>query len=293
MTTAARHQSTRAGSRRHRPGGENDPRRTAPFLRRPLGRIRVANRATYDAHSKSRRPSSPPSMPSSTFLVGIGMIVLPRRWPSDSTHPRPIPIPSRGTPQPPRGQIPPCPFQGGARTCPQPRRASWRRPHHHCRRRHVHHRCRRRDSYLNVVLAHRSIYHARLCQRRRRSRGSSGRTLRFPECPSPLWAAAGASAGVVASSPPAPVLAARADNDDDEDNRIIVKEMREKTKRGRRASIIAPRQRDSRRSACLLRRDMVGDGRGAFGRPWLGRGPPRPPWPRPPIRLPLWPRPQP
>ena len=60
--------------------------------------------------------------------------------------------------------------------------------------------------------------------------------------------------------PPAPILAARADKDNDKDGRIIVKEMREKTRRGRRALIIAPRPRDSGRSACLLRRDIVGNG---------------------------------
>jgi hypothetical protein len=42
------------------------------------------------------------------------------------------------------------------------------------------------------------------CQRRPRSRGGGGGTLRFPECPFPTWAVAGASAGVVASSPPPP-----------------------------------------------------------------------------------------
>jgi hypothetical protein len=35
--------------------------------------------------------------------VGITMIVQPRRWRSDSPHPRPIPIPTGGTPRPPRG----------------------------------------------------------------------------------------------------------------------------------------------------------------------------------------------
>jgi hypothetical protein len=66
-TTAARRQSTRAGSCRRRPGGEDDPRRSTPFLRRPLGSIGGAIRATYDARPKSRRPCSPPSMPSSIF----------------------------------------------------------------------------------------------------------------------------------------------------------------------------------------------------------------------------------
>jgi hypothetical protein len=70
-------------------------------------------------------------------------------------------------------------------------------------------------------------------------------------------------------SPRAPVLAARADNDDDEDGRIIVEETREKMRRGRQASIIGPRPRDGRRSACLSQRDMVGNGGGAFGF-WCG-----------------------
>ncbi len=70
--------------------------------------------------------------------------------------------------------------------------------------------------------------------------------------------------------PFAPVLAARANNDDDDDDgRIIVEETWEKTRRGRQASTIAPRPRDGGRSACLLRRDMVGDGGGAFGF-WCG-----------------------
>ena len=93
--------------------------------------------------------------------------------------------------------------------------------------------------------------------------------------------------------PPAPVLVARADNDSNEDGCIIVKEMQEKTRRGRRASIIAPRQRNSGRSACLSGRDMAGNSSGAFGCLQLGRGPPRPPQPRPPIHPPLQPRPQP
>jgi hypothetical protein len=66
-TTAARRRSTRAGSRRRRAGGEDDPRPSTPFLRRPLGSIGGAIRATYDARSKSRRPLSPLSMPSSIF----------------------------------------------------------------------------------------------------------------------------------------------------------------------------------------------------------------------------------
>ncbi len=65
--------------------------------------------------------------------------------------------------------------------------------------------------------------------------------------------------------PSTPVLAARADNDDDDDGRIIVEETWEKTRRGRRASIIAPLPRDGGRYAYVLRRDMVGDGGGAFG----------------------------
>ncbi len=66
-TTAARRRSMRAGSRRHRPGVEDDPRQSTPFLRRPLGGISGAIRATYDTRLKSRRSSSPPSMPSSIF----------------------------------------------------------------------------------------------------------------------------------------------------------------------------------------------------------------------------------
>jgi hypothetical protein len=69
--------------------------------------------------------------------------------------------------------------------------------------------------------------------------------------------------------PPTPVLAARANNNDDKDSRITVEETREKTRGGRRALIIAPWPRDGGRSACLLRRDMVGDGGGAFGF-WCG-----------------------
>jgi hypothetical protein len=233
-TTAARRRSTRAGSRRRRPGGEDDTRRSIPFLRRPLGSIGGAIRTTYDARSKSRRPSSPPLLLSlfDFFPAGIAMIVRPRCRRSDSPHPQPIPIPTRGTPRPPRSRISPRPFRGGPRTRPRPHRASRRRPHRRRRRRHRHHLRRRRDSHLDVVLARRSTHHARPC-RRRRNRGGGGGTLRIPECPFPPWAVAGASAGVVASSPPPPVLAARADNDDDEDGRIIVEETREKTRRGR------------------------------------------------------------
>jgi hypothetical protein len=42
--------------------------------------------------------------------VRIAMIVQPRRQRSDSPHPWTIPIPTGGTPQPPKGQIPPQPF---------------------------------------------------------------------------------------------------------------------------------------------------------------------------------------
>ncbi len=66
-TTAAPRRSTRAGSRRRRPGVEDDPRRFTPFLQQSLSGIGGANRATYDARSKSRLPSSPPSMPLLTF----------------------------------------------------------------------------------------------------------------------------------------------------------------------------------------------------------------------------------
>ncbi len=89
--------------------------------------------------------------------------------------------------------------------------------------------------------------------------------------------------------PPTPILAARADNDDNKDGHIIVKEMREKTRRERQALIIAPQQCDSRRSTCLLRQDMAGNGGAAFGCLQLGRGPPSPPQPRLPIRPPLRP----
>jgi hypothetical protein len=68
--TAARRQSTRAGCRRHWPSAEDEPRQSTPSLRRPLGSIGGAIRATYDDRSKSRacvRLSSPPSMPSSIF----------------------------------------------------------------------------------------------------------------------------------------------------------------------------------------------------------------------------------
>ncbi len=71
MTTAARHRSTRAGSRRRRPGSEDDLRRSTPFLRRSLCSIGGTIRATYDARSKSRRPSSPPSMPSLIFSPSV------------------------------------------------------------------------------------------------------------------------------------------------------------------------------------------------------------------------------
>jgi hypothetical protein len=60
--------------------------------------------------------------------VRIAMIVQPHCQRSNSPHPRPIPIPMGGTLQPPRGRIPPSPFQGGTRTCPRPRRASPRCP---------------------------------------------------------------------------------------------------------------------------------------------------------------------
>ncbi len=66
-TTAARRRSTRTGSRRRRPGVEDDPRRFTPFLCQSLSGIGGANRATYNARSKSRLPSSPPSIPLSTF----------------------------------------------------------------------------------------------------------------------------------------------------------------------------------------------------------------------------------
>jgi hypothetical protein len=62
------------------------------------------------------------------FPVGIAMIVQPRHWRSDSSHPRPISIPTGGTPQPPRDRILPSPFRGGTQTRPQPRWASPRRP---------------------------------------------------------------------------------------------------------------------------------------------------------------------
>jgi hypothetical protein len=45
-TTAARCSSTRAGSRHCRPGGEDDPRPSTPFLRRPLGSMGSSTRAT-------------------------------------------------------------------------------------------------------------------------------------------------------------------------------------------------------------------------------------------------------
>jgi hypothetical protein len=100
------------------------------------------------------------------------MIIRPRHWCSGSPHPRPILIPSGGTPRPPRIRIP-------------------LRHHHHCQR----------DSRLDVVLAHWPIHHAQPYQCRHCSRGSGGGTLQFPECPFPTWVKAGASAGVVASSP--------------------------------------------------------------------------------------------
>jgi hypothetical protein len=110
----------------------DNPRRSTPSLRQPLGSIGGTIRATYDARLKSRacvRPSSPPSMPSSIFPpVGFARIVQPRRQRSNSPHPRPVPILRGGTPQPPRGRIPPRPFRGGARTCPRPCRASRRHP---------------------------------------------------------------------------------------------------------------------------------------------------------------------
>jgi hypothetical protein len=62
------------------------------------------------------------------FRVGITMILQPCCWRSDSRHPRLNPIPTGGTPQPPRGQIPPRPFRGGPQTRPQPLRKSRRRP---------------------------------------------------------------------------------------------------------------------------------------------------------------------
>ncbi len=72
-------------------------------------------------------------LPSSYALFGISpgritMIVQLRCQRSNSPHPWPIPIPTGGTPQPPRGQIPPCPFQGRPQTRPRPRRASRQRP---------------------------------------------------------------------------------------------------------------------------------------------------------------------
>jgi hypothetical protein len=52
------------------------------------------------------------------FPVGIAMINQPCRRRSDSPHPWPIPIPTRGTPRPLRGQILPHPFRGGPQTRP-------------------------------------------------------------------------------------------------------------------------------------------------------------------------------
>ncbi len=114
----------RVGCHPLRPGVEDDSRRSTPSLRRPLGRIGDAIHATYDARSKSRACVRTSVLPSFHALfdfspVGIAMIVQPRRRRSGSHHPRPIPIPTGGSPRPPRGRIPPRPFRGGPRTCPR------------------------------------------------------------------------------------------------------------------------------------------------------------------------------
>jgi hypothetical protein len=48
------------------------------------------------------------------------MIVRPRCWRYDSPHPQPIPIPTGGTPRPPRCRISPRPFRGGLELVPDP-----------------------------------------------------------------------------------------------------------------------------------------------------------------------------
>jgi hypothetical protein len=76
------------------------------------GSIGGAILATYNTRSKSRACVRTSVLPSfydlfDFFPVGIGMIVQPHCQRSDSPHTRPIPIPTGGAPQPPRGQIPP------------------------------------------------------------------------------------------------------------------------------------------------------------------------------------------
>jgi hypothetical protein len=150
-----------------------------------------------------------------------------------------------GTQQPPRGQIPPHPFQGGLDLVPNPVGNLGSAPSHRCCRCHCrHHHChRQRDSRLDVILARWLTHHARPCQHRRCSQGSGSRTLQLGG-----W---GASAGVVVPSPPTPILVARAGNNHNKDGRIIVKEMREKMRRGWRALIITPWTCGGGRSTCL------------------------------------------
>jgi hypothetical protein len=110
-----------AGSCRCQPSGEDDLCRSTHFLRWPLGSIGDVIHATYNAHSKLQCPSSPSYYALvDFFLLGITMIVRPRHWRSDSPYPWPILVPMGGTPRPPRGRIPPCPFQGGLKLFPDP-----------------------------------------------------------------------------------------------------------------------------------------------------------------------------
>ncbi len=69
-------------------------------------------------------PSSPPL--SSLIFPHPTAILKPHRWCFDFSPPRPILIPTRGTPWPSRRLIPPCLFQGGPWAHPKPRWVSQR-----------------------------------------------------------------------------------------------------------------------------------------------------------------------
>ena len=99
------------GSRRRRPGIEDKPRRSTPFICRPLGGISGAICSTYDARFQLRvclRSSSPPSIPS---------LILPR-W---DCNDRPAPSLAFRIPPPPAD---PDPDRGVAATPEGPNSAS-------------------------------------------------------------------------------------------------------------------------------------------------------------------------
>jgi hypothetical protein len=106
ISTAAWYRSTHTGSPHHRPGGKDNPRRSIPFLHRPLGGLaaRFAPRTT-PARSRDVRPP--------LLLCPL----RPRRWRSDSPHPRPI----RGERRDPQGaEFHLASFEGGLKLVPDP-----------------------------------------------------------------------------------------------------------------------------------------------------------------------------